>query len=152
LQGGATTLWEHWEFSDNTYSHNHPMFGSVSAWFYESLAGIRPHPEAVGFDRIVTKPKVAGGVTWVKAHYDSVRGRVKSHWSVREGRFYLDLAIPVGTTATVYIPAERMEDVLEGTAPAENAEGVRFLRMEDGAAVFEVDSGSYTFVATRVRD
>ena len=30
LEQGATTLWEHWEFSDNTYSHNHPMFGSVS--------------------------------------------------------------------------------------------------------------------------
>ncbi|HEY5481646.1 MAG TPA: family 78 glycoside hydrolase catalytic domain, partial [Verrucomicrobiae bacterium] len=33
LENGATTLWEHWEFSDNTFSHNHPMFGSVSEWF-----------------------------------------------------------------------------------------------------------------------
>ena len=40
LENGATTLWEHWEFSDNTYSHNHPMFGSVSEWFYRVLAGI----------------------------------------------------------------------------------------------------------------
>src|ERR1051326_1098042 len=23
LKNGATTLWEHWEFSDNTFSHNH---------------------------------------------------------------------------------------------------------------------------------
>ena len=30
LERGATTLWEHWKFSDNTFSHSHPMFGSVS--------------------------------------------------------------------------------------------------------------------------
>ena len=39
LENGATTLWEHWEFSDNTFSHNHPMFGSVSEWFYKVLGG-----------------------------------------------------------------------------------------------------------------
>ena len=25
----ATTIWESWPFSDNTFSHDHPMFGSV---------------------------------------------------------------------------------------------------------------------------
>ena len=29
LEMGATTLWEHWELSEDVYSHNHPMFGSV---------------------------------------------------------------------------------------------------------------------------
>ena len=37
---GATTLWEHWAYDDNTFSHNHPMFGSVSQWFYNWLGGI----------------------------------------------------------------------------------------------------------------
>ncbi len=40
LETGATTLWEHWQESTNTYSHNHPMFGSVSGWFYQWLGGI----------------------------------------------------------------------------------------------------------------
>ena len=34
LENDATTLWEHWAGSDNTYSHSHPMFGSISAWFF----------------------------------------------------------------------------------------------------------------------
>ena len=29
LEQGATTLWETWAFSDNVYSQNHPMFGSI---------------------------------------------------------------------------------------------------------------------------
>ncbi|WPP53721.1 hypothetical protein PZB72_27790 [Catalinimonas niigatensis] len=37
LQEGANTLWQDW---DGSMSHNHIMFGTVSEWFYESLAGI----------------------------------------------------------------------------------------------------------------
>ncbi|WP_329280015.1 hypothetical protein [Streptomyces sp. NBC_01451] len=35
--------------------------------------------------------------------------------------------------------------VTEGGGPVGKAKGVRFLRMENGAAVFEVGSGSYRF-------
>ena len=56
LERGATTLWEHWEFSDDTYSHNHGMFGSVSEWFFAWVAGIQPDPAALDSDRIVLRP------------------------------------------------------------------------------------------------
>ena len=32
LKQGATTLWETWRESDNTFSNCHPMFGSVDEW------------------------------------------------------------------------------------------------------------------------
>jgi alpha-L-rhamnosidase len=32
LDSGATTIWETWKESDNTYSNCHPMFGSVDEW------------------------------------------------------------------------------------------------------------------------
>ena len=32
LERGATTLWETWKESDNTYSNCHPMLGSVDEW------------------------------------------------------------------------------------------------------------------------
>ena len=44
LDRGATTLWEHWQFSDDTFSHNHPMFGSVSQWLYNWPGGINRRP------------------------------------------------------------------------------------------------------------
>ncbi len=58
LKGGATTLWEHWSFSDSTFSHNHPMFGSVSEWFYKWVGGIQLADDAVGFDKIVICPQI----------------------------------------------------------------------------------------------
>ena len=33
LASGATTLWETWKESDNTFSNDHPMFGSICSWF-----------------------------------------------------------------------------------------------------------------------
>lgn len=48
----ATTIWEAWFFSDNTFSHNHPMFASSEVWLMQSVAGIQPHPAAKGFDKV----------------------------------------------------------------------------------------------------
>jgi alpha-L-rhamnosidase len=45
----------------------------------------------------------------------------------------------------VYVPAKEAEAVTEGGKAAGQAEGAEFLRMEGGAAVFEVGAGRYRF-------
>jgi alpha-L-rhamnosidase len=57
----------------------------------------------------------------------------------------MDVTIPVNTTATVYVPAKDEASVTESGLPAERAEGVKFLRMENGAAILEVGAGTYRF-------
>lgn len=147
LENGATTLWEHWEFSDNTYSHNHPMFGSVSEWFYKALAGIQPSPDAVGFDKILIKPQPVGNLRWVRASHDTVRGKVTSAWEEAGGTFRLRVTIPANAYALVYFPAKDAAQVTESGQPAATAPGVKFVRMEGNAALFAVGSGNYEFVA-----
>jgi ABC-type methionine transport system ATPase subunit len=44
----ATSLWESWFASDDTYSHNHGMFASVDTYAFQALAGIQPHQQAQG--------------------------------------------------------------------------------------------------------
>ncbi len=147
LERGATTLWEHWEFSDNTYSHNHPMFGSVSEWFYKALAGIRPAPDAVGFDKIIIAPQPVGDLKWVKASYDSVRGRIVSDWTKEGATFRLRVQIPANTQAAVVMPATDAASLTEGGQPLSQAAGVRLVRVEDGKAVLAVGSGRYEFTS-----
>ena len=147
LERGATTLWEHWEFSDNTFSHNHPMFGSVSEWFYKTLAGIQPAPDAVGFDRFLIKPQPVGDLKWVKARYHSVRGPIVSEWEKTGDQFKLRVAVPVGSTAMVFMPARDLKSVMESGRRANEAEGVKFLRNEAGTVVFALVSGSYEFTS-----
>jgi alpha-L-rhamnosidase len=145
LDRGATTLWEHWAFSDDTYSHNHPMFGSVSEWLFAWVAGIQPDPAAFGFDKIVFRPQPVGDLAWAKARVRTVRGEVRSEWRLDGRRFVLDVTVPANTTATVYIPGTDPAAVREGGGPAASSEGVAFRGVEAGACVYAIGSGRYEF-------
>jgi alpha-L-rhamnosidase len=150
LATGATTLWEHWAGSDDTYSHNHPMFGSVDEWLMRWLGGIQPDPAAVGFDRIVLRPQPVDGLDWVRSSYRSLRGPIVSSWSRRAGVFSWDVTIPANTSATAFVPARSLDEVTEGRetpVPALRATGVRAARMDGAAAILQLGSGSYHFVS-----
>lgn len=147
LERGATTLWEHWEYSDNTYSRNHPMFGSVSEWFYKTLAGIQPAAGAVGFNQVVIQPTPVHDLKWVKASYDSVRGKIECAWTRSGRRFQMRVTIPVGVTATVAVPGNELTRIRESGRPARESVGVNWLRQQAGRNLFTVGSGDYTFTS-----
>jgi alpha-L-rhamnosidase len=145
LESGATTLWESWRKNEAEVSQNHPMLGSVGEWFYKHVGGIAPAPDAIGFDKIVMRPRPSKEVSWAKAHYQSVRGEIASDWSHDGGTFVWDVTVPVGTVATAYVPTAKETDVTEGGTRAARAPGVQFVRTEEGAAVFELRPGHYRF-------
>ena len=60
----------------------------------------------------------------------------------------MEISVPVNSVAEVTIPAHNAKLVTESGIPATMAEGVTFLRMENGKAVFEAGSGSYHFICT----
>ncbi|MCY2993817.1 MAG: glycoside hydrolase family 78 protein [Planctomycetota bacterium] len=148
LKHGATTLTEAWDTNPGS-SQNHCMLGHVEEWFYRGLAGIVPGPARAGFKQFTLRPQVVGDLTWVKAHYDSVHGRISSHWRIADGKLVWDFTVPPNTTATVYMPAQDPATVTEGGRPIEQAQGVKFLRQENGAAIYAVPSGVYQFSAPK---
>ncbi len=142
VEAGATTIWESW---NGAGSHNHPALGCIDAWFYQALGGIRPNPEVPGFKTMILRPAIVGDLTWAKAQYDSIHGTIRSEWTRDNGHFRLHVRIPPNTTATVYVPTDRPDSVLEGATPAISAAGVTGRRVEGKAVVFSVDSGDYVF-------
>jgi alpha-L-rhamnosidase len=149
LSKGATTIWERWDCDTRDPGMNSEslliLAGNADAWFYQTLAGIRDDPEKPGFQHIIIRPRLLGDLTWVKARYESMRGRIVSHWKREGGTLTMEVAIPANATATIYVPAKSVESVLESGKPATACEGVHFLRMEDDAAVFALQSGAYRF-------
>ena len=145
LAQGATTMWEQW---DGYWSQIHSCYTCPGGWMYQGLAGIRPDETGPGFKKIIIKPAVVGDLTWVKCSYDSIHGRIVSNWKREGDRLTMEVTIPANTTATVYVPAKDAAGVTESGKPAAQAEGVKFLRMEDGAAIYEVGSGTYRFQST----
>ena len=150
---GATTIWELWngDTADPAMnSGNHVMqIGDLAVWMYEYLAGIRSDPQAPGFRHAIIRPYPAGDLTFVKASHKTPYGTILSSWKRAGGVFTLDVAIPANTTATVWVPAKDAGAVTESGSPVSAAKGVKFLRSEAGAAVFEIESGAYSFHAAQ---
>jgi alpha-L-rhamnosidase len=142
IENGATTIPSRWPIRPG--SNNHYMLGTVDQWFYSHVAGISPDPSGPGYERFVVRP-YPGGVNETKAKYESIRGEIEADWKHADDSFQLEVTIPVNSTATVHVPTSDRGSVTEGGIPADRADGVRFLDVRDGYAVYEVGSGKYRF-------
>ncbi len=139
---GANSMWESWDGYD---SRNHTPFCLISGYFYKYLAGIQTDPAFPGFKHIVINPSVVGDLTWVDAWHDAPYGRIKSSWKHDNGIFTLDVYVPVNTTAAIHVPAIPGSVVTESGRPAGSAEGVKYIKEENGKVIFEIGSGNYSF-------
>ena len=112
----ATTVWESWSASDNTYSHDHAMFTSGEVWMYEGLAGIRMSAPTWAAVRIAPAPPPPGhGLDSVSASLDTPRGRVSSSWTLADdGTFALTVCVPPNVRLAVRLPGAAA-DVDAGT-------------------------------------
>ena len=144
LKKGATSLTEAWNAGRGS-SQNHFMLGQIMEWFYHDLAGIRNDPAGAGFDKILIQPQPVGNIAWTRTRFNSIRGEIGSDWKRRGDKFTLKVSIPANTTATVFVPAQSSALVTESGKPASQSRGVKFLREENGRAVFEIGSGDYDF-------
>eukprot|EP01061_Rhynchopus_euleeides_P039938 TRINITY_DN6855_c0_g1_i1.p1 TRINITY_DN6855_c0_g1~~TRINITY_DN6855_c0_g1_i1.p1 ORF type:complete len:1019 (+),score=341.54 TRINITY_DN6855_c0_g1_i1:37-3093(+) len=110
----ATTAWESWYFSNNTFSHNHPMMCSHDTWFLHHVLGVMPHPAAAGFDRAIIRPRPPllmaqrdpSGVASVKGTYKTVRGPITLSWHLVAStkKLSVSFSIPPNMRADVIIP------------------------------------------------
>lgn len=118
ISKGATTLWETWKESDDVYSNCHPMFGSVSAWFYRWLAGIRPL--APGFSRFIIDPLLPADLSTLRCQYKAPSGMISYNWIRKDGGYIFEVTVPESGVATFCLPANvhsvMVKDVLKNTS------------------------------------
>jgi alpha-L-rhamnosidase len=148
IDRGATTIWETWKESDNIYSNCHPMFGSISEWYFRWLAGIRPDPDHPGFERFTIAPVLPDGLDHVNCSYHSPFGEITSNWRKTDihGQVF-DIAVPDGSLAQVRLPAREDQEIILEKGTAWDAGSLR----RDGPwhVRFELGPGTYTIA---VRD
>ena len=140
VKAGYNTLTENMRLAR---SRSHHMWATIDDWMYNDVAGLRN--DGVAFSKSIIKPHIVGELTYAKGKIQTVRGELSSHWQNGEEGFKLDIVVPVNTTSTVYVPAYNEEDVTESGVFARMADGVSFIKMEDGYAVYSVGSGTYSF-------
>lgn len=109
INRGATTIWELWngDTADPAMnSRNHVMLlGDVLIWMYEDLAGIKNHPDSVGFKKILMAPVFPDGLDFVDASHMTPYGLVSSHWYRIGDSLEWNITVPANTTAELMAPA-----------------------------------------------
>jgi alpha-L-rhamnosidase len=127
VRSGATTMWERWDtwtegkgfhtshvtegiHTAEMNSLNHYAYGSVGAFLYEWLGGIRCL--APGYARVRIAPRPAPGVTWARTSLETPRGRVACAWRLGDADLEVDVELPPGITGEVALrpsdPGERI--------------------------------------------
>ncbi len=151
---GATTIWERWDGikPDSTFeapsmnSYNHYAYGAIGDWMYRVVAGIDTKTDAPGYKQIIIKPSIGGNLTNAYADYETNYGKVSSHWKLDNNQLLLDVEVPANTTATVYVPVNGDNSIVqEGGKPLSAIADISRGPAEPGYKVLNVGSGSYHF-------
>lgn len=150
-------------------SFNHYAFGCVGEWMVREVAGIQPDedryvssgsitlmPQPNGktrtsaegpraFEHVTLRPRIEGGLTHARAHYDSVVGRIESGWKLDGKTLQYACTVPANSSATLELPAKEPAKVTEGASLASEARGVIYVGERNGRAVFDLGAGSFEF-------
>ncbi|HEX4749441.1 MAG TPA: family 78 glycoside hydrolase catalytic domain [Bryobacteraceae bacterium] len=153
LEHGATTLWELWQerTGPEMNSHNHHMFASPGTFLYNILAGINRVGNG-GETDIRIQPQLVHGLEWVSASTNNIHGKITSSWHRSGSGYMLNVTVPVGSKATVYLPKLKLESpaVLESghvVNATTSVPGVEFVS-DRRSYVVRIGSGEYQFRVT----
>lgn len=108
VKKGANTVWEGWDAISqkdgrlNPLSLNHYAPGAVVSWLFSHCAGIQP--KAPGFKKIEIRPVIGGSLTFVRAEYESIKGKIVSAWRIEGEKFILEVKLPEEIEARVVLP------------------------------------------------
>ncbi|WP_167615072.1 family 78 glycoside hydrolase catalytic domain [Maribellus sediminis] len=142
LDLGATTTWEHW---NTTGSHNHPMFGGGLVWYYRKLAGIQTDEAEPGYKHLVFKPQPVEDISFVRYSNETSYGKAGIHWQKDNSNFSMEVTIPVGAHASIYVPCESSQTIKESGVPVNENSDIQYLGWNNGYSQINAGSGIYHF-------
>jgi alpha-L-rhamnosidase len=143
LEQGATVTWEFW---NGRSSRNHPMFGGGLNWFYRTLAGVNTDENEPGYKHIIIKPDLPEKLDEVFYSNLTPYGKVVSEVKRNNGRLEMNLTIPVGSYATVYIPVSGNSVVTESGQDIKAVTGIEMPGFDNRRVIVKAMQGSYQFV------
>lgn len=138
-----TTMCEFWTLKQ---SHNHVMTGSIDAFFYNTLAGIKLNDNYPGCERITIKPFIPDSLSYAKAQIETILGKVSVYWNKEDEGIIFKIEIPANMSADVILPNYEASIITEGGISTDKSEGIKFISSDDVSTHYFVGSGKYEFL------
>lgn len=106
---GASALWENWY--EECGSHCHPMYGSVCAWLYRYIAGLRLDSKVPAFRKFKIVPPNIPNLNLTAVKIATSHGLLELSWKKRLHQLDINLRIPSGCIAEMDLSAYRVSDI-----------------------------------------
>jgi alpha-L-rhamnosidase len=150
---GATTIWERWDGikPDGSFqvpsmnSYNHYAYGAIGDWMYQHIAGIQAMESGPGYKKFRIAPTPGGKLTHAEGRLKTYYGEIVSSWKFAEGKFLLQVQVPVNAQAELVMPFGDHESILEGNKPLYKAKGIQQMESPDSKVWLQLGSGTYNF-------
>lgn len=119
---GATTIWERWNSvlpdghmnPEGMNSLNHYSYGSIAAWMYAYLGGIRE--AAPGFRKALIEPHPDPRLGFTECTLNTAVGLYRSNWKYDDfGKLTFEITVPFGAEANLRLPNGQTELLKAGT-------------------------------------
>lgn len=135
VANGLTTLPENWnlENKQNDISHNHIMFGEISAWYYKALGGLKPDPQHPGFSNFFLEPNFVQGLDHFEARFNSPQGEITSSWKKGKNHINYHVVVPPNSSCLLTVKAQNLSDNMSEY----------IVKQEDGLIQLRLVSGTY---------
>ena len=91
-------------------SFNHYALGAVADWMHRSVAGLAP--AAPGYRHLLVRPIPPAQLTSASARHVTPYGPAEVQWSRSDGELDLQVSVPVGSGATVYVPGSAGAEIV----------------------------------------
>jgi alpha-L-rhamnosidase len=111
--------------------------------YLQKILGLEP--VSYGWATFDVRPMVCD-ITWAKGKVATVSGSITASWKrTRANHFNLNLTVPPGTTANVYLPAINQESITVNGQPLSKSLDHNIHQEDNKGYVLKVGSGSYEF-------
>ena len=110
------------------------------------LAGVNVDAERPAYEHIIIKPILDKRLPEVYYSHMTPYGEVVSEIRQTGRNLEMNVTVPVGSTATIYIPVGgNTSEVTESGISVRDSKDVRFERIQDGNCIVRVPQGKYKF-------
>jgi alpha-L-rhamnosidase len=115
MNSGFTTWPERqfeWETMEGpTNSLNHPMHSGFSAYFYESLGGIKSSKVYPGYKEFLVKPEFSDKINETEVVIPTPYGKIGNAWKINNGNLTMRLDVPFNTKARLVLTKKEFESL-----------------------------------------
>ncbi len=112
---------------------------------YSVLAGL--DCAEPGFKSARIAPQIGDRFAHASFEYKSIAGTWKVAWRRNEQTIEYSITVPANCTAHCALPIEGEQSIREGDTVLGDINTVSGIKVENKRAIFDLSSGSYTFIA-----